>query len=440
MPPCSRVVDGSAWVKASKRVGRRAGSIPTPVSVTSTRRTTSSAVSDSTRARIETSPAGVNFTALDPRLARTCPSRPGSPRSTAGTSGWQPTSSSIPFSWAGPLRTSALWSNTARTSKSTSSSSSFPASIFERSRMSLMMPSRVSPAPCRPTASRRWWASRSVRSSRSLRPMTPFMGVRISWLIVARNSDLRREASMASSRAAASWTALASRWATWLSCADTCSISVCEFSSGGTSSASTWITQVVSPSSSTGRETMLCVASSPGGGRVPDRAGRPALPRQAGSAPGVPAGTSNASTSRTSPSSARRKVPRASQPVNAGRPTAASWIASSRSLVWLAAVAMVCRRCSRRVASDGELVGRDPLGDVLGGAAHPHRVAGGVPLDPAEPAHPAHRAAAGDHPAVPGELVLAGEDRGHRGLDHRPVLGVDEAEEARGRSPRTRRA
>ena len=28
-------------------------------------------------------------------------------------------------------------------------------------------------------------------------PMTPFMGVRISWLIVARNSDLRREASSA---------------------------------------------------------------------------------------------------------------------------------------------------------------------------------------------------------------------------------------------------
>ena len=34
--------------------------------------------------------------------------------------------------------------------------------------------------------------------------MTPFIGVRISWLMVARNSDLCREAAIASSRASAS--------------------------------------------------------------------------------------------------------------------------------------------------------------------------------------------------------------------------------------------
>ena len=32
-------------------------------------------------------------------------------------------------------------------------------------------------------------------------PMTPFIGVRISWLMVARNSDLSRDASSALSRA-----------------------------------------------------------------------------------------------------------------------------------------------------------------------------------------------------------------------------------------------
>ena len=41
-----------------------------------------------------------------------------------------------------------------------------------------------------------------------MRPMTPFMGVRISWLIVATNADFAREASSATSRASSS-----SRWA-----------------------------------------------------------------------------------------------------------------------------------------------------------------------------------------------------------------------------------
>ena len=44
--------------------------------------------------------------------------------------------------------------------------------------------------------------------------MTPFIGVRISWLIVARNSDFSREASMAWSRASASSAAARSRSAT----------------------------------------------------------------------------------------------------------------------------------------------------------------------------------------------------------------------------------
>ena len=77
-----------------------------------------------------------------------------------------------------------------------------------------MMPSRVSPAPWRFSVSRRWWSSSWVRSSRSVSPITPFIGVRISWLIVARNSDFSRDASIASSRASASSAALRSRSAT----------------------------------------------------------------------------------------------------------------------------------------------------------------------------------------------------------------------------------
>ena len=104
--------------------------------------------------------------------------------------------------------------------------------------MSLIRPSRVNPAPWRFSVSRRWWSSRWVRSSRSVSPITPFIGVRISWLIVARNSDFSRDASIASSRASASSAALRSRSATTPSW---CAIWLSrwkEFSSGGTSSAS----------------------------------------------------------------------------------------------------------------------------------------------------------------------------------------------------------
>ena len=41
--------------------------------------------------------------------------------------------------------------------------------------------------------------SRSVASAISVMPMTPFMGVRISWLIFARNSLLARLAESAAS-------------------------------------------------------------------------------------------------------------------------------------------------------------------------------------------------------------------------------------------------
>jgi PAS domain S-box-containing protein len=51
---------------------------------------------------------------------------------------------------------------------------------------------------------RRCCASRSLPSSRSLIPMTPFIGVRISWLMLARKLDFIFEASRASSRALAS--------------------------------------------------------------------------------------------------------------------------------------------------------------------------------------------------------------------------------------------
>ena len=46
--------------------------------------------------------------------------------------------------------------------------------------------------------------ARSESSMRSRLPMTPFIGVRISWLMVAKNSDLTTDARSAASRASAS--------------------------------------------------------------------------------------------------------------------------------------------------------------------------------------------------------------------------------------------
>ncbi|ODN67685.1 hypothetical protein A6302_04370 [Methylobrevis pamukkalensis] len=49
-----------------------------------------------------------------------------------------------------------------------------------------------------------WPRSSRVSSSRPAAPITPFIGVRISWLMVARNIDLARTADSASSALAAS--------------------------------------------------------------------------------------------------------------------------------------------------------------------------------------------------------------------------------------------
>ena len=79
--------------------------------------------------------------------------------------------------------------------------SSLPASIFEKSRMSLMIVSSASPEWRTVSAYSRCSGVSGVSSSSPVMPITPFIGVRISWLIVARNSLLARLAASAASRA-----------------------------------------------------------------------------------------------------------------------------------------------------------------------------------------------------------------------------------------------
>src|SRR5471032_1779032 len=106
---------------------------------------------------------------------------------------------------AGPLdaqeNKTAIWPSVSVRSKGTASSSSLPDSMREKSSTSLMMPSRFWPA--RPIL---WKKSRGCGATsrcapRPAKPMMAFIGVRISWLILARKSLLARVEASASARA-----------------------------------------------------------------------------------------------------------------------------------------------------------------------------------------------------------------------------------------------
>ena len=99
---------------------------------------------------------------------------------------------------------SSVLSTASTKSKSSISKASLPASILEKSRMSLMTVSSVSALARIVSANSRCSASRLVSSSRLVMPITPFIGVRISWLIFARNSLFARAADSAASFAALS--------------------------------------------------------------------------------------------------------------------------------------------------------------------------------------------------------------------------------------------
>ena len=106
-------------------------------------------------------------------------------------------------------------------SKSIVSSVSLPASIFEKSRMSLMIVRSASPESLIVSRQSCWSSLRCVPSKISDMPMMPFNGVRISWLIVARKSAF---VFVAASASALAWIKMASprlRSTTRPSCAPT---------------------------------------------------------------------------------------------------------------------------------------------------------------------------------------------------------------------------
>ena len=146
VPPCLRVVDMSACVNGWKRRADCSGVIPAPVSRIEKRSFTRSPVCSTSSALSRISPRSVNLTALLMRFVRICPSRSGSPRSACGIEEGTSARNSSPFSCAFCPVTVVTDEITSSSWNDVVSRSSRPASIFEKSRMSLMMPRSDVPA------------------------------------------------------------------------------------------------------------------------------------------------------------------------------------------------------------------------------------------------------------------------------------------------------
>ena len=175
--------------------------MPMPVSATSNRSSKSSGSRAATLTVAATSPWAVNLMALPTRLDNACAMRAGSPRTTAGTSAAMWCVRRRFFSRTGAANNCVTLATRERRSKATDSISILPASILEKSRMSLMIFSRPSPEVLMVCTYSRCSVSRRVPTSRLVMPSTPFIGVRISWLMLARNSLFARAAASAASLA-----------------------------------------------------------------------------------------------------------------------------------------------------------------------------------------------------------------------------------------------
>jgi len=139
VPPYFRVVEPSACVKDSNRLARISGSIPMPVSFTENFTSTWWASFFNSSALMRISPRSVNLNELLTRLIRTWPNRKGSPFKYSGMSIDRVKIISIPFSMTFPENILARLDITASILNSTFSRLSFPASILEKSRISLII-------------------------------------------------------------------------------------------------------------------------------------------------------------------------------------------------------------------------------------------------------------------------------------------------------------
>ena len=144
VPPNRRVVVLSACTKGSNRVERASGDTPMPVSATERVRTLARAGTGASTVR-ETSPSLVNFRALETRLPISWRTRTGSPRQIPRASSRTSRTRLRPLAEATGSKVSKTSPAISVMSKGMSSRSSRPASIFDTSRMSSTILSRLAP-------------------------------------------------------------------------------------------------------------------------------------------------------------------------------------------------------------------------------------------------------------------------------------------------------
>jgi len=175
------VVDPSAWAKLSNIFSCFSSGIPIPVSFMVNRSFMVSSDSSRESTRTNTSPLCVNFRAFPVRFTMTCLSRPGSPTTLSGMPGGKNEINSNPFFWAFMAKVPDRSSIRNLKLKGMLSNSSLPASIFEKSRILLMMSSSELTSLLMVTTRFRWSSLSLTSSSKnSTIPIIPFIGVRIS--------------------------------------------------------------------------------------------------------------------------------------------------------------------------------------------------------------------------------------------------------------------
>ena len=204
MPPWRRVVDMSACSNGANSRSTSSGAMPTPVSRTAKWAPHVSADSRATATSTLTSPRSVNLMPLPIRLSSTWRRRSASPTTHSGAPGLDAVDQ-LEALLVRLDRQRAAWHRRRPRPGRTrpASSCSLPASSFETSRMSLITPS--SPSALERSVARysRCSGVSDVSASSSAIPNTPFIGVRISWLMLARNSLLARLPASAARRASA---------------------------------------------------------------------------------------------------------------------------------------------------------------------------------------------------------------------------------------------
>ncbi len=141
----------------------------------------------------------MNFRALDIRFSSICRIRAASPSHTPLALSETVMSSATPLAEAESLKVARALRASSSTSKPAWLSSSRPASIFEKSSTSFRISSSDSPESRTVRSRSRNTGSMASSSMAWTIPRTPLRGVRISWLMLARNCDFKMLAASAAS-------------------------------------------------------------------------------------------------------------------------------------------------------------------------------------------------------------------------------------------------